>query len=228
MARRNKHTLLYVAGAGVGAWVAYQYLYKPWAAARAAAADTGGGGLIPSVYPAYPPFTNPLPAPGAVVAAPGAIPPPIGFTSLGPQYGGVLGACIAKKGGTWSPQKCQERLDKLTNDTRNAQAQIAALRGATAGVDLTAARDALARTQAALNAATAGYNADLQAGDTAGAANWHAAIVSHTADLNDLNSRIAAGSRANDNSGAIAAWQGAIAAHDSDYFDLTGQHLVAA
>jgi hypothetical protein len=239
---RRKHTLLYVAGAGVAAWAAYEYLYKPWAAARGIGAGEGDQlnplTLSPSYYPGagggagggYVPASPGLPALSDMVSAPGlALPSPVGFTSLGPQYSGVLGACIAKKGGTWSPEKCQQRLNDLVTAARTARAQIDALRGGSANPNaagIAAAQLALAQNQAALNQAAANLNAATAAGDQADANTWRAAIAAHQADINDLAARIAAAGRPVDNSAAIAAYEGALAGNDNDYFNLTGTHLI--
>lgn len=226
MARR-KHTLLYVAGAGLAGWAAYQYLYKPWKAQQDAAAGgllPGGGAFLPGgTVTGSPPLGSLLPAPGGIT--------PIGWTSLGPQYGGVLGACIAKKGGTWSPEKCQARLNDLVNAARTAKAQITALQGGSLNPNaagIPAAQLALAQTQAALANATERYNATAAAGDTNAAAIWHAAIGAHQADIGDLVARIAAAGKPVDNSAAIAAYEGALAGNDNDYFNLTGTHLIGA
>lgn len=230
MARR-KHTLLYIAGAGVGAWAAYEWIYKPWAAARAAAAGAlplpGAYASVPS-YPALP--GSVLPGPTAMLPAPGAV-TPIGWTSLGPQYGGVLGACIAKKGGTWSPEKCQQRLNDLVNAARTAQAQITALKAGSPNPNaagIPAAQLLLAQNQAAMANAQAQYDANMAAGDLNGAAIWHAAIAAHAGDIADLTARIAAAGKPMDNSAAVLAYEGALAGNDNDYFNLTGTHLIGA
>lgn len=233
MARR-KHRLLWIAGAGVAAYGAYRFLYKPWAAGQLAdSSDLPGGsgystlpgGAAGSVLPG-----TLLPSPSAMIPTPATV-GPIGFNSLGPQYGGVLGACIAKKGGTWSPEKCQARLNALVDAARTAKGQIAALKSGTANPHaglLPALQARLAQTQAAMMAANANYTLNVAQGDTVGAAQWHAAALGHQSDVNDLNARIAAVSAPANNNSAISAYEGALAGYDNDYFNLTGVRLLGA
>jgi hypothetical protein len=227
--RKRSHAVLWVAAAGVGGWAAYEFLYKPWAASQAAA----GGGALPPYGGTGTGGTTALPGtllppPTAMVSDPANI---IGFTSLGPQYGGVLGACIAKKGGTWDATKCAQRLNDLVSAAKNAKAQIAALKANTvnpAAAGIPAAQAQLDLTKAALTQAEAAYNNALAAGDSAAASVAHAAMLAHTSDINDLNSRIAAAQMPVSNTAAIAAWEGALAGNDNDYFNLTGVHLLSA
>ena len=226
MARRNNHTLLWVAGAGVTAYVGYQWVYKPWAAARAAN-DGLPSPAGPALLPYYPPGSpNGALPPTSMISAPGAI---VGFNSLGPQYGGVLGACIAKKGGTWSPEKCQGRLNDLVAAATAAKAQIAALKASTpnpAAVGVPAARLKLAEVNAAIANDDVQLAAAQARGDTNAAAIWQATAVAHRQEAADITTRIAAAQAPVNNSSAIAAWEGALAGHDTDYFNLTGTRLV--
>lgn len=229
--KRNQRRLLWIAGTGVGAYLAYRYVYQPWAAQRALAATGGGAAGLPgatgaggvSLYP------QPLlPGLSSILAPVQDIVP---ITSIGPQYGGVLGACIQRKGGSWSAEKCSTRLTQLVDAFNTAKAQVAALKSAAANpaaAGIPAAQAQLAASQAALVNATAGYNRDMAAGDTAGAAKWMAAIQGQQSDINALQARIATAGQAVDNTAGIAAYQGAMAAHDADYFNLTGVHLLAA
>lgn len=225
MAARKKHTLLWIAGAGVGAFAVYEWLYKPWAAQQAALVASG----------ALPASTNPLsslfpslnlPAPASMLSTTPAVGP---VPSTGAPVGGVVGACMAKKGFTWTQTQCQTRLDALVSAATNARSAIAQLQSATsnpAAAGIPAAQAQLAATQAALATATDSYNKLLAAGDTNGAATFHAAMLAHQSDIADLTARIAAAGTANDNSAAIAAYQGQLAANDADYFALTGSHLI--
>lgn len=219
MARR-KHTLLWVAGAGVAGWAAYYYLYKPWAAAQAAGVGAGGAtGLN---------YYNFLPPAGSMVPSPSQI---VGYTSLGPQYSGPVGACISRKGGTWSAAKCEERLNALVAAAQTAKAQIAALKSNTANPNaagIAATQAQLALTQAALANAQVQYNKAVVANDSLGAAKWNSAIVGHQNDIAALSALIAAAQKPIDNSAAIAAYEGALAGHDADYYALTGYHLLNA
>lgn len=238
MALKRKHKrLLMVAGVGVGGFLAYRYIYQPWAAQRAATAAAGGaapgaGGLLSALFPGAALPAVRLPSPASVVSAPTSVggnglPPPIGSTTLGPQYSGALGACIKAKGGTWSPEYCQQRLTGYVTAAANARAAINALSapGANpAAAGIPAAQAQLAVEKNALAAAVTAHDQLVAAGDP-GAANYQVAIIGHQNDIQDLETRIAAASTANDNSAAIAAWEGSLAALDSDYFNLTGAHL---
>jgi hypothetical protein len=223
MATAKRHTLLLIAGAGVGAFVAYEFVYKPWASARAAAAAAGqpAPSLFSSIVPSLPP-------PAAMVSAPAQITP--SNLNPGAAVGGVVGACMQKKGNTWTQQQCQARLDALVAAAQNAKAAIAQLQSAAgnpAAAGIPAAQAALAQNQAALQVATTNYNAAAAAGNVNDAATWHAAMLAHQADITDLTNRIAAAQAPADNSAAIAAYQGQLAANDNDYFNLTGVHLLA-
>ena len=224
----KKHRILWIAGAGIGAWVAYEYVYKPWAAASAAAAAAGttAPGLLASLPSILAPTA--LPSPAAMLSTPLAITP--SNLNPGALVGGAVGACMAKKGGTWTQQQCQTRLDALSAAANNAQLAISQLRAnttnpAVSGIPATQAQIAL--EQAALNVATTNYNAAVAANNTNDAATWHAAMIGHQNDINELNALIASVSQPVDNSAAIAAYQGQLAANDNDYFALTGSHLIS-
>ncbi len=225
----RKHRILWIAGAGVGAWAGYQFIYKPWAAARAAA--LAAGGQVPSLFPSLPALGGPVtvPGPGAMVSGPA---PQIMPSNLNPgaAVGGVVGACMQKKGNTWTQQQCQSRLDALTAAASTAQYAIAQLRqaGNPAAAGIPDAQAALAAEQSALNIATTNYNNSVAVGNSSDAAIWHAAMLGHQNDINELNARIAAAQQPVDNSAAIAAYQGQLAANDNDYFALTGVHLISS
>lgn len=225
--RKKHHRLLLIAGAGIGGYVVYQYVYKPWAAQRAAVAAAGGldtTGLpsLSSLIPSYPNVG--LPGVSSMVSAPttvGTVP------SIGPTVPGLVGVVMRKK--SWTQQQAQTRLDQLVAAAQNAKAQIAALSAGTANpaaAGIPAAQAALAANVAALAVAQDAYAKLVAAGDANGAALYQAAILGHQNDINDLNARIAAASVANDNTAAIAAYQGSLAALDNDYFALTDTHLV--
>ena len=223
--KKTKHTLLWVAGAGVGGFLAWEYLYKPWAAQQAALAGAAGVPASPSLFPSLPSIN--LPSPSSMLTEPstvGTVP------SIGVNPGGVVGACMLKKGGTWTQSQCQTRLDQLVAAAQSAQAAITQLQaggGANpAAAGIPAAQAALAASQAALATATMAYNQLVAAGNTDGAATYHAAILAHQSEIADLTQRIAQASTANDNTAAIAAYQGQLAANDADYFALTGSHLI--
>lgn len=224
MAIKKKHrTLLWVAGAGVGGFLAYEYLYKPWAAQQAALVAAGGTTAGTSLFPSLPSIS--LPSPASLLSEPSSV----GIPSIGVNPGGVVGACMLKKGGTWTQSQCQTHLDALVAAATNAQQQITALSAGTsnpAAAGIPAAQAALAASQAALATATTAYDQLAAAGNTDGAATYHAAILSHQSEIADLTARIAAAQTAPNNTAAIAAYQGQLAANDNDYFNLTGVHLV--
>ena len=227
MARKH-HRILWIAGAGVGAWAAYRFIYQPWAAAAAAAAAAGE--TPPSLLSSLPSILAPnsYPAPAAMVSAPLAITP--SNLSPGALVGGVVGACMAKKGNTWTQQQCQTRLDALTAAASNAQLAISQLRTSSnpAASGIPAAQAQIALEQAALDIATTNYNNSVAAGNASDVAIWHAAMIGHQNDINELNARISAAAAPVDNSAAIAAYQGQLAANDNDYFALTGSHLISS
>jgi hypothetical protein len=227
MASKKTHRLLWIAGAGVGAFVAYRYVYQPWAAQRAALAASGGtpagGGLLTSIFPTTYPNVG-LPGPTALVSTPttvGSVP------SIGPTVPGLVGVVMRKK--NWTQSQAQTRLDQLVAAATAQSAEIARLKAGTpnpAAAGIPAAQAVLAANVAALAEAKTAYAAAVAAGDTNGALTWNAAILGHQNDINDLNARIAAASVANDNTAAIAAYEGSLAALDGDYFALTDTHLL--
>lgn len=223
---RKTHRLLWIAGAGVGAWLVYERVYKPWAAASSAA--VAAGGQAPSILSALPNILlpTPTPSPAAMVSAPLAITP--SNLNPGALVGGAVGACMQKKGNTWTQQQCQTRLDALVAAAGNAKLAISQLSAAgnPAASGIPAAQAQLAAEQAALVEAQTNYQANLNAGNTTNANAWYAAMIGHQNDINELNARIAAAQADPDNSAAIAAYQGQLAANDNDYFALTGSHLI--
>lgn len=230
MARRSKHTLLWVAGVGVAAWAAYEWVYKPWRAARKGAQTDIGVPWASPYLPAAGAGSTALPGPSSVIAAPESLGNIVSYNTLGPHYDGPLGACIAKKGGTWTPEYCQARLTALIDSARTSKAQIAALKAAAnpnAGA-VPAAQAQLALVQAALAGATANYNAAVQRQDDADAAKWHVAVIDHQNEAAELAARIGAASQAPNNVVAIAAYEAQLAANDRNYYELTGQHLLTA
>jgi multidrug efflux pump subunit AcrA (membrane-fusion protein) len=220
----RKHRILWIAGAGVGAFAAYHWIYKPWAASRDAA--LAAGGQVPSLFPFS--SASALPPPAAMVSAPAQITP--SNLNPGAAVGGVVGACMTKKGNTWTQGQCQARLDALVSAARNATAAIAQLQNGVnpAAGGIVAAQAQLAAEQAALDIATQNYNAAAAAGNTNDAATWHAAVLAHQSDIADLNNRIAAAQAPANNAAAISAYQGQLAANDNDYFNLTGVHLLSS
>lgn len=236
MAMKKKHRkLLLIAGVGVGGYLAYRFVYVPWKASQVAGGNTvatlPGASLWNDLFPSSTLPAVDLPAPTSLITAPTSIdstlPAPISTGgTLGPVYGGVLGACLAAKP-TWSPSYCQQRLDGYVSAAQSAKAAIANLQNGAnpAAAGIPAAQAQLALEQAALAAAKDSYDKLTAAGDAVGAQQFSAAMIDHQNDINDLTARIAAASTANDNSAAIAAWEGQLAALDSDYFNLTGAHL---
>lgn len=239
MATKKSHKLLWVAGAGVGAYLGYRYVYQPWKAAQDALLTTTAATLPTTSLPSYvsplsmvaPPTTLPTMLPVTTVTPQPTSLVPTSVTTLGPQYSGVIGACIAKKGNTWTAQQCSDRLTAIVAGAQAAQAAIAQLSAANANpaaAGIPAAQAQVAIETAALQQAQAAYAKAQAAGDGAGAAAWAAAIIGHQNDINDLTARIAAAQAPVNNSADIAAREGALAALDSNYFDLTGVHILAA
>lgn len=222
MASAKHHYLFWVAGVGGGAFLAYEFLYKPWAAAQAAAGAANPlASFLGTGATAFPPAA-------AMVSAPSQITP--SNLNPGAAVGGDVGACMTKKV-IWTQQQCATRLNALKAAFANAQAAVANLQSGAANpaaAGIPAAQAQLAAEQAALAGALDSYNKLTAAGDTNGAATFHAAVLAHQADITDLQNRIAAAQAPVDNSAAIAAYEGQMAANDTDYFNLTGVHLSAA
>lgn len=227
---KKKHRkLLWIAGAGVGGLAAYQWLYKPWKLQRdiALAAAAGGATVPDGTMPALQFPGSLFPGPSTMVAPPqpGIIPSNL---NPGAAVGGVVGACMIKKGNTWTQGQCETRLNAIVQGYKNSQAAIANLKSQTtnpAAAGIPAANLQLQQEIAARNAAASMAASTAASGDAQGAAIWQAAVDAHTQDISELQARIAAAGNANDNSAGIAAYEGAMAALDSNYFDLTGVHL---
>lgn len=232
MARRDDNGLLLLAGGGVAAWAAWEFLIRPKFEALEASGDSG---LVPYQQPIYVGSTansgavaTPsvgLPSPGAVLSQPddfefGDV---VGFTSLGPQYSGPLGACIQRKG--WPPAKCEERLAQLVRAGTDARVRITALRAsnlaATSG-QIAEAQAALGVQQSLLTSTVAAYNAAVAAGNAALAARLDAQKIALQNNVGDLQANIAAAAAKRDNSAQLSAWETAYAGHRKDYVALTG------
>lgn len=233
---KKKHTLLWVAGAGVAGLAIYEFVYKPWAAGQPQS------DLPNPILPGYAPgpvYTGTPILPGGQTTDPTGVPiptpisqltlpAPISITTIGAQYGGALGRCIAAKGNTWSPSKCQQRLNDLVNSFNLSAATIAKLQSATnpaaSGAPAVAARIQL--LQGALSSAQQGLAAAQAAGAADQVAAYTKAISDHMTDLAAAQQLYAQATASVVNSGAIAAYQGQMAANDTDYFNLTGDHLM--
>jgi hypothetical protein len=230
MASKKHHYILWAAGLGVGGFVAYEYLYKPWAAQQAVLATAGLNTTSPlsdftSVLP-----SSLLPSPASMVTAPVDLPvvtPTASNLDPGAAVGGVVGACMTIKGGTWTQSQCQTRLDSIVSAYQQAQQAIAQLQGASnpAAAGVPAAQAALEANQAALTIATTNYNNAVAAGNQADAATWKAAADGHAADIANLQASIAAAQAPVNNAAAIAAYQGSMAALNDNYLALTGVNL---
>lgn len=223
MAAAKKHTLLELAGAGIAAFIGYEYVYKPWAANQAAvaagtaaAAATGTGSFfapLSSLISA--PTTTTMPA-----AAAATIGASIGDHRITP--GGPTGYAMWLKG--WSQDQAHDRLIAEQTGYNNAMQAIANLQNTAnpAAADLPAAQAALQAEQAALSVAQTAYQQLMAAGNTQGAATYAAAISGHQNDIAQLQARIAAAGQAVDNSAAITTWQSAAATFASQFAALTG------
>lgn len=162
MAAKSQHRLLEIAGilaAGVGA---YEFLYKPWIAAQAAA--TGTTVISPytsaatSITPSYavsPPSTSP--APTTLLTVPVQVAPatqnpggPYQGSIVDPRNspGGPVGYAMWLK--NWTQAYATQRLSDLTNAYNGAMAQLQ-----TPGLS---ASDAAAWKAAAIAHATDYYN----------------------------------------------------------------------
>lgn len=225
MAAKQLNAGVIVAG-GAAAFAAYEFVLKPWMAAKNAAA-----GALPSLFPTSPAVSMPT------TVGPSLTP------STGGQYqgsiidprvspGGDVGQAMWRKG--WSQQQAAARLDALKKAASNAVTMLAQLRqpnAPSAQVQqlVTQGQAELARLQS-IAANDRLRQAQAQgAGDQVGAAAWGQAAADHEAQANQLAARISATSAqaTSDNAAAIAAWEGALAGHKSDYLALTGYQLAA-
>jgi hypothetical protein len=178
---KKKHTLLEIAGVGAAGLAAYEWLYKPWRAAKdaAGAATTplfsfGGGS------PAGGGFTTGLP----YITGPA---PNIGGQSTldpGANVGGPVGTCMHRK--NWTQTQCETRLNALQTGFTQAKARLANW-----DADVAQARAALAANQAALTQAQAGLNLATANHDAAGVIAWTNAVNGHTADIAALTAQLA-------------------------------------
>jgi hypothetical protein len=224
MAAKQKHTGLYLAGGAAAALGGYQFVLKPWLAAKAAAAAGATGasaGLFPSLFPSV---TAPINV-GPSASAGGQYQSSIKDPRKDP--GGPVGEAMARK--NWTQQQATERLNAITAAARLAVQQIAALQANTVNpnsANVAQAQAALAANRAALANAQAQQAQNAQDGDALGATKWQAAAAAHAQDISELEARIRAALAPLDNSGAIAAYQGALANQRGDYFALTGVQLV--
>jgi hypothetical protein len=218
MAARQNHDVLVMGAIGGGGLLAYQFLYKPWKAAKELAA-IGGASTLPTYAPA-----SVLSTPVSVGPAPGGVQGSIVDPRQTP--GGLVGQVMWKK--NWTQAQAQARLDALRNALATAQGAIANLKANTANPNaagIPAAQLAAQQNDAAAANAIAQQQAALAAGDQAAASLWAASAAAHQQDAREIRARILAAGQAVDNSGAIAAYESAIAGYKSDFFALTGAAL---
>ena len=220
MAKSDNKTLL-LAGGGVAAFAAYEFLLKPWLAAKNAAAAASGA--LPTLF--SPPATSSLVSSPTSTWAPGGVQGSIVDPRITP--GGDVGQAMWKK--NWTQQQATTRLTALKAAYANAMAQIQAAKSPSsnpAAAGIPAAQQQLAVVQSAIANAEARAAQDAAAGDQAGAAKWAGAAATHRQDAAQLQQRIiaAAAAPAGDPA-ALAAWEGAAAGFKADYFALTGMNI---
>lgn len=213
MAAAKKHTLLELAGAGIAAFVGYEYIYKPWQAARTASDMPTSS--TPSSF--FAPISSLVTAPTTTAANIGAT---VGDHRITP--GGPTGYAMWLKG--WSQGQAHDRLIAEQTGYNNAMQAIANLQNTAnpAAAGIQAAQEALATNQAALAAQQDSYNQLTAAGNTTGAAQFAASIMGLKQNIADLQARIAAAGQPVDNSAAITTWQSAAATFASQFAALTG------
>lgn len=223
MAAKQNRTTLYLAG-GAAAVAGYQFLVKPWLAARSLAAAGGGGSLLPSLLPSVTTPTMIGPNPSVTGQIPGSIVDP----RVSP--GGDVGQAMWRK--NWTQAYATQRLNAIKAAAAEAVAKLAQLRApgamnaqaaalvAQGKVDLAQLQNIAANDR--LNETTA-----KAAGDAAGAAAWGQAAAQHEAQANQLAARITATAAGDTNqtAAAIAAFEGALANQKADYLTLTGLQL---
>lgn len=215
MAKQN-HDVLLIGGAGAAAFGAYQWIYKPWKAAKDAAAaaaslNTGtplystptGGGTGGPITPYVTTPTNLTPAP----ITPSNLNP-------GAAVGGPVGTMMARKG--WTQAQAQARYDALQGAYKAAVQQLATIQS---GGSLAEANATIAANQNAIAQISPLYNAAVAAGDLAAASGYMARLTGHRNDIEAINGRIAGLNN------QITALKNAIAGYQSDYQALTGQSL---
>lgn len=217
-AQRGSHDVLIVGGLGAVAFAGYEFLYKPWAAAKAAAA----GLALPS-YPSAASFVS-----TPTIVGPSVNPGGIQGSIVDPRTtpGGDVGQAMWRK--NWTQAQAAARLAAIKTGVSNSLAAISQLQQqvanpASAGV--ASAQLALQQEDAAAAQAVTNQQAALAAGDQAGAALWASAAAAHQQDSREIRARIATASAPPDNSAAITQYQSTIAALKGDYKALTGLDL---
>lgn len=220
MAAAKRHDALIIAGAGAAALAGYEFVYKPWAAKKAAAAllaPTGGGAALPSPFFSTPTIVGPSVNPGGVQGS--IVDPRV-------TPGGDVGQAMWRK--NWTQQQAAARLAALKkglSDSLGAITQLQQQQANPAASGIAAAQLAAQQNDAAAAGAIQQQQALLAAGDVAGAALWASAAAAHQQDAREIRARIATASAPPDNTAAIAAYQGAAAGLRADYKALTGLDL---
>lgn len=215
-AAKEHHTALWLAAAGGAAVAGYELFYKPWKTSHDLAAATGLSPLFP---------TGGLTSPSSIGPAPASTQQQGSIVDPRNSPGGDVGQVMWKK--NWTQQQATDRLNAIKQGIANSRAAIATLQSgvgtanpAAAGINQAQAQ--LAAETAALASAKVAYDQLVAAGNTAGAAQYSAAIAGHQNDINELNARIAAASQPVNTTGAVAAYQGTLASLLADYTALTG------
>lgn len=220
-AQSQSHAGLWVAGLGVAGLAAYEFIFRPWQAAQAAAATAGGGSALAPLFPSSmissPTLVGPSVNPGGVQ---GSIVDP----RVSP--GGDVGQAMWRK--NWTQAYTTARLAAMKKGYADSLTAIAQLQNQV--VNPLSAGIPAAQLQAQLNDKAAAdeitaQQAALAAGDTVGAALHASAAAVHEQDAREIRARIATASAPPDNTAAIAAYQGTIAGLKADYMALTGMTL---
>ena len=215
MAAKQQHAGLWLAG-GAAALAGYEFLLKPWLAAKNA---TPLGPFSPGPSLTTPPVVNPSGGGSASVVDPRVNP------------GGDVGQVMWRKG--WTQAQATARLSEIKARAAEAVATLARLRAPGAVNAQTAAlvsqgQNDLAQLQAtATNDRLQQQNA-LAAGDTAAAAAWDAAARGHEQQVANLSARISATSAAGgaENQAQITAWESGLASLRSDYSALASPYTL--
>lgn len=210
MAAANQHTLLKLGGAAAAAFVGYEFIYKPWRAAKDAALAASAGSLSPGGLP----YT--ITSGGGnfglpYITTPQSIGPMPSNLDPGAAVGGPVGYCMHKKG--WTQNQCTSRYNAIVTAYQAAVTEIQKLQTGTAQA---ATQAQITSTQAAIAQAQAALNAAFAAGNVAQVDALRAKIAAWSADVAALQTLL------NQAGAKLASYQSAVAGLASDFQNLFG------
>jgi hypothetical protein len=220
----KKQSPLVWLGGGAAVLAGYEFLLKPWLAAKNLGTPAGGGGGgFPSILPSWSGVTTPSSIGPAV--NPGGVTGSIVDPRISP--GGDVGQAMWRKG--WTQLVATDRLNKLKAAFAQAMQAIAAMKSATANPAAAGIPAAEAEYAKVMSAALQAEQMKLAAqsrGDAPAVTVWAAAEAAHRQDALEIRARIAAAAAPlNVDQAALTRWESAAAGHKADYAALTGMTI---